>query len=450
MGDFLDKTGLKKVKAKIDAALATKLNASLKGVANGVAELDANGHVPSSQLPSYVDDVLEYLGIENFPTTGEIDKIYVDTVTNKTYRWSGSRYVQVSDSLALGETSGSAYRGDRGKTAYDHAMASGAEYSTGFYRIRTNEEGHVVYATAVVKSDITALGIPSTNTTYTFDGTYDASTNKAATVKTVTDAIDVLETEVSENKSKYCVCTTAADVAGKIVSITDSIFELNTGVIVNVLFQNANTADSPTLNVNSTGAKNIFHRGYQITSGTNKNELKDVVQFIYDGTNWRIIGNLVNTSNTAGASATSGVKMYPVAAFGQYGAAQTFTNSNVYIGADNELYSNNKKVATQTDITTLSNKIGSVGNTDLQTQVTSLNSKFHRQYIEITLNASGYYKWSYKDTEVTILSAFTSDHIIRYFTSTGDFWYFESSLWNSPEVLEVNKTIGLYVMYMDL
>lgn len=90
------------------------------------------------------------------------------------------------------------------------------------------------------------------------------------------------------------------------------------------------------------------------------------------------------------------------------------------------------------------------GLNDLKAKYDSLNSKFHRQYIEITLNASGYYQWPYKYTEVTILSAFTTDHIIRYFTSTGDFWYFESSLWDSPGVLEVNKTIGLYVMYMDL
>lgn len=170
MGDFLDKTGLTRVKAKIDSALAAKLNVSLKGVANGVAELNENGHVPSSQLPSYVDDVVEYLGIENFPTNGEIDKIYLDTVTNKIYRWSGSRYVEVSESLALGETSGTAYRGDRGKAAYDHALANGAEYSTGLYKIKTNAEGHVTYAAPVTKSDITDLGIPGsdTNTTYSF------------------------------------------------------------------------------------------------------------------------------------------------------------------------------------------------------------------------------------------------------------------------------------------
>lgn len=93
-----------------------------KGAANGVAELDSTGKVPSSQLPSFVDDVLEYDKQSSFPTTGEAGKIYIAKDTNKTYRWSGSAYVEISASLALGETSSTAYRGDRGKTAYDHSQ----------------------------------------------------------------------------------------------------------------------------------------------------------------------------------------------------------------------------------------------------------------------------------------------------------------------------------------
>ena len=92
------------------------LASSLKGVSNGVASLDANGLVPSSQLPSYVDDVLEYSAKSNFPSPGEAGKIYVDTSSNLTYRWSGSAYVEISPSLALGETSSTAYAGDKGKT----------------------------------------------------------------------------------------------------------------------------------------------------------------------------------------------------------------------------------------------------------------------------------------------------------------------------------------------
>lgn len=85
------------------------------GTANGVATLDEAGKIPSAQLPSYVDDVNEYDSRQNFPMFGETGKIYVDTATNKTYRWSGTMYVEISASLALGETSSTAYAGDKGK-----------------------------------------------------------------------------------------------------------------------------------------------------------------------------------------------------------------------------------------------------------------------------------------------------------------------------------------------
>ena len=99
---------------------------SQKGTSNGVAELDGNGLVPSSQLPSYVDDVLEYDTKTDFPTNGESGKIYIATDTNLQYRWTGTQYAEISSSLALGETSSTAYRGDRGKIAYDHSQkASG-------------------------------------------------------------------------------------------------------------------------------------------------------------------------------------------------------------------------------------------------------------------------------------------------------------------------------------
>lgn len=95
---------------------------SQKGAVNGVAELDANGKVPATQLPSYVDDVLEYSDISSFPSTGEVGKIYVDMSTNKTYRWGGSSYAEISASLALGTTSSTAYRGDYGSEAYTHSQ----------------------------------------------------------------------------------------------------------------------------------------------------------------------------------------------------------------------------------------------------------------------------------------------------------------------------------------
>ena len=134
----------------------------------GMSASKLTGTIPQANLPSYVDDVLEYNGKSTFPESGESGKIYVDTSTNKTYRWSGSGYTEISASLALGTTSSTAFRGDYGNTAYQHATAKGSAFASGLYKITTNAQGHVTAATAVTKSDITALGIPAqdTNTTY--------------------------------------------------------------------------------------------------------------------------------------------------------------------------------------------------------------------------------------------------------------------------------------------
>lgn len=75
----------------------------------------SSGLIPSSYLPSYVDDVIEAANVSSFPATGESGKIYVALNTNLTYRWSGSTYVEISPSIALGETSTTAYAGDKGK-----------------------------------------------------------------------------------------------------------------------------------------------------------------------------------------------------------------------------------------------------------------------------------------------------------------------------------------------
>ena len=271
MASFLDKTGLTEVLTKLKAWVTSTVNAaktavgnytvngkkissnptisasdvgaiptSQKGAASGVATLDANkkltasqlpstvvttgsdGKVPTSMLPSFVDDVLEMAGmaaiarpaassstaddalevwfstsigaflakVGNYYYTGWAEKngygyytqygtiegtlvkpsagkIYVDRSTNKTYRWSGSSMVEISQSLALGTTSSTAFRGDYGNTAYQHATKKGAAFASGLYKITTNSEGHVTAATAVTKTDITNLGIPSSDTKYT-------------------------------------------------------------------------------------------------------------------------------------------------------------------------------------------------------------------------------------------------------------------------------------------
>ena len=77
----------------------TAENVANKGKANGYASLGGDGKVPADQLPSYVDDVLEFASKTNFPSTGEKGKIYVDLSTENIYRWSGSAYVEISPSL---------------------------------------------------------------------------------------------------------------------------------------------------------------------------------------------------------------------------------------------------------------------------------------------------------------------------------------------------------------
>lgn len=107
------------------------LSKDLKGASNGVAELDSNGKVPASQLPSYVDDVIDGYFFEGKFYTDEVHseeipsesgKIYIDLTTEKTYRWSGTLFAVISETIALGETETTAFQGNLGKIAYDHSQ----------------------------------------------------------------------------------------------------------------------------------------------------------------------------------------------------------------------------------------------------------------------------------------------------------------------------------------
>ena len=150
-------------------AQATFIAATEKGANSGVATLDATGKVPSSQLPSFVDDVIEAYykaadgkfyesyseGTYSDEITGEGGKIYVDLLTNKTYRWGGSAYAEISAGLALGETQGTAYEGSKGA-----ANAAAIASHTG------NSDIHVTTSDKTAwnaKYDLPSGGIPSTD-----------------------------------------------------------------------------------------------------------------------------------------------------------------------------------------------------------------------------------------------------------------------------------------------
>ena len=156
------------------------------GANSGVAPLNSSGEIDSTYLPSYVDDVLEYNGQANFPATGESGKIYVDTSTNLTYRWSGTQYTEISPSLALGTTSSTAFRGDYGNTAYAHATDANrltTATSSGFYKIAATANGHVQSLTAVADSDITGtLGNTAVNRAAADESGNNIKSNYAASI----------------------------------------------------------------------------------------------------------------------------------------------------------------------------------------------------------------------------------------------------------------------------
>ena len=147
--------GLGDANTRLTALENDKLDKSEKGATNGVASLDENGRVPSSQLPSYVDDVIEVANYESLPTSGESGKIYITQSDNKTYRWSGSGYAEISASLALGEVTGTAYDGAKGK-----------QNATNIANLDSNKLGKTEKAADSAKAD-SASALTNKSTTLT-------------------------------------------------------------------------------------------------------------------------------------------------------------------------------------------------------------------------------------------------------------------------------------------
>lgn len=80
----------------VGTAVKARILSSEKGVANGVATLDGTGKIPSAQLPSYIDDVVEYANLAAFPGTGSSGILYIALDSSKQYRWAGSTYQQIT------------------------------------------------------------------------------------------------------------------------------------------------------------------------------------------------------------------------------------------------------------------------------------------------------------------------------------------------------------------
>ncbi len=287
-------------------------------------DLDENGRIPSTLLPGYVDDAIEgYYYSSKFykesahttEITGESGKIYVDLSTNKTYRWSGSAFVEISASLALGETSSTAYRGDRGKTAYDHSQAAHAPSNA---EKNQNAFSNIIVGSTTIAADSatdTFTLVAGSNITLTPDATNDKITIAATDTKVTSvdnhyipsaNSGSELTASLSGTAGSYAkdteytvltgvkaqrdakghvtgltytaqkvkdtntntdaiysgigICGGSASVAEKVVTLPKFALTTNANILIKV--SNTNTATSGVkLNVNSTGAKSIKING---------------------------------------------------------------------------------------------------------------------------------------------------------------------------------------------
>lgn len=224
----------------VKTALDGKLNTSARGANNGVASLDEACKVPISQLPSYVSDVLEYNSKNDFPSEGENGKIYVAKNTNLTYRWSGSAYVEISPSLALGTTSSTAFAGDRGLAL---------------------ENGKV--------DKVEGKGLSKNDFTDDYKNTLDGG---APVI--------------------YCTCSTAGATAIKELTPVNSAYKLQVGSIVAVKFSSTNSASNVKLKLGEVEYPIYFSTAVYTNNSNNIcGYANKVFYYQYDGTNMVYMGN---------------------------------------------------------------------------------------------------------------------------------------------------------------
>lgn len=318
----------------------TYLKVAQKGAANGLAELDANGIVVSSQLPSFVDDVIEGYYYNNkfykesthtTQITGETGKIYVNlesgTDQNKTYRWSGSAFVVISETLALGETSSTAYRGDRGKTAYDHATDSSrltTATASGLYKVASTAQGHIASLTVVTKADITGLGIPGSDT--------DRYVNSAA----FADA-----TSADANNPVKMTLTRAGSDTASVTAYIPKVSSSSAGVVPKGATVSSQSQSTKFLREDGTWATPSYttdtntHRPIQMNgteilgNNTTALNLKAGTNVSLNNSSGTVTITSTDTKNTAGSTDTSS-KIYLVGATSQAANPQTYSDNEVY------------------------------------------------------------------------------------------------------------------------
>ena len=319
-----------KVATVSDALTAFK---NTKGAANGIAPLDAGGKVAATYLPSYVDDVLEYANKASFPTSGEEGKIYVAKDTNKSYRWSGSSYIELS-SYDNATQSASGLMSAADKTKLD-GIQNGATNTAAPVNADWNATSGLAQIlnkptipAAPVNADWNATsGLAQILNKPTIPAAQvNADWNAASGVAQILNkpTIPVIDSELSQTSTNGIqnkvatlnmngvLCTTAAGTQVKEIKAVDMPgFVLYAGATIKVLFQNACTVSYPQLKVGDTEAKKIL--AYRGGSPVDRNGLKastgkwrgaasasdevwqayTTLELMYDGTNWVIMGDPV-------------------------------------------------------------------------------------------------------------------------------------------------------------
>lgn len=133
------------VQVAIDILSASTIKLSEKSQPNGVASLDGAGKVPSNQLPSYVDDVVEVTTKAGLPTIGEVGKIYVVVAdetsggNTSTYRWTGAVYAMVSNTLNASDVK-SLYESNANTNAFTDADVTNLNANTAARHTHANKE----------------------------------------------------------------------------------------------------------------------------------------------------------------------------------------------------------------------------------------------------------------------------------------------------------------------
>lgn len=292
-----------KVATVSDALTAFK---NTKGAANGIAPLDAGGKVPATYLPSYVDDVLEYANKASFPTSGEEGKIYVAKDTNKSYRWSGSFYIELS-SYDNATQSASGLMSAADKTKLD-GIQNGATNTAAPVNADWN-------ATSGLAQILNKPTIPASQVNADWNATSGvAQILNKPTISDPDSSLSQNSTNAVQNKiatlnMNGVLCSTAAGTQVKSVDMPG--FVLYAGATIKVLFQNACTVSYPQLKVGNTAARTIM--AYRGGSPVDNNGLKassgkwrgastafdevwqpyTTLELMYDGTVWVIMGDPV-------------------------------------------------------------------------------------------------------------------------------------------------------------